>query len=614
MAKTADDDFELLLQYLKRARGFDFTGYKRSSLIRRVQKRMLDVPSPSFSDYVDYLEVHPEEFDHLFNTILINVTSFFRDPEAWAYLDEKLLPGLLAHKGSIRIWSAGCATGQEAYSIAMLVCNHLGESQFQERVKIYATDVDEDALGQARQAAYDARAIEHLSAAILERYFLPAGRHHVFRHDLRRSIIFGRHDLVQDAPISKLDLLICRNTLMYLNAETQRRVLGRLHFAVKPEGYLFLGRAEMLLSHGNLFDPIELQHRIFAKVTKGAWRDRASLTAPTQQTEETAPVAENVQLKQTSFDQGYLAQIVVDDRDLLVLANEKARMLFDLHPEDLGRPFKDLELSYRPIELRSLIEQTLNDGHILKIAIELGPKGETAPTRYLQVQIAPILVKNAQPAGVSITFDDVTSFYKLRDDLQAAHEQLESTNEELQSTVEELETTNEELQSANEELETTNEELQSANEELETTNAELQSSNEELETTNSELHALTAEVEQTNAFLQSILAGLRYGCVVVDEQFKVMVWNHRSEELWGLRAEEIIGLDLFQLDIGLPIAKIKDELTKEFSDKGFKEIALDGVNRRGKPVHCLIKATPLKGIDQNRGLVLLIGDNQDRQS
>lgn len=264
-----DASFEALLAHLKENRGFDFTGYKRSSLTRRVDHRLAQVAVSDYAEYLNYLEVHTEEFTALFNTILINVTSFFRDAEAWEYLRAEILPGVLAAKApddAIRVWSAGCASGEEAYTLAMVLAEALGVEDFCRRVKVYATDVDEEVLTHARHATYDERQVRAVPAPLLERYFDQVGGRFVFRKDLRRSIIFGRNDLVQDAPISKIDLLTCRNALMYFNAETQSRILSRLHFAMAPDGVLFLGKAEMLLSHTKLFHPLDLKRRVFRKV------------------------------------------------------------------------------------------------------------------------------------------------------------------------------------------------------------------------------------------------------------------------------------------------------------------------------------------------------------
>src|SRR5712691_479128 len=250
------------------------------SLIRRVAKRAQELGIDSFAAYQDYLQVHSEEFPILFDKILINVTEFFRDPQSWDYLRHQILPQILAKNGSIRLWSTGTASGEEAYSAAMMLCEALGQDEFLRRVKIYATDIDEEALNTAR-AGYPPKDLESLDEDLRNKYFEPQGSRFVFRSVLRRVLIFGRHDLMQDAPISRLDLLICRNTLMYFTAEAQGRILARFHYALKDEGFLFLGRAEMLLTHGALFVPLDLKQRIFTKVARSAFRERLAILTQT---------------------------------------------------------------------------------------------------------------------------------------------------------------------------------------------------------------------------------------------------------------------------------------------------------------------------------------------
>jgi len=274
-----DRSFESLLDYVRSSRGFDFTAYKRSSLMRRTLKRMQLVGVAGYQEYMRYLQVHPGEFEQLFNTILINVTGFFRDEAAWAFLASDVLGPMVERRGTtepLRAWSAGCSSGEEAYTLAILLAEalvrHHGEEQGLEIlgrfVRIYATDVDEEALQQARRATYTAEALEPLSARVRDRYFEQSGSGYTFRVDLRRSVIFGRHNLVQDPPIPHLDLLVCRNTLMYLTTEAQRRILARFHFALDEGGTLFLGRAETLLTHAHLFAPVDLRHRVFAQIRR----------------------------------------------------------------------------------------------------------------------------------------------------------------------------------------------------------------------------------------------------------------------------------------------------------------------------------------------------------
>ncbi|MEH2086175.1 CheR family methyltransferase [Nostoc sp.] len=605
-----DPKFENLLVYLRQSRGFDFTGYKRSTLIRRVLKRMQSLTIENFEEYQDYLEVYPEEFNYLFNTILINVTAFFRDSSAWEYIAEQILPNLIKNKKTsepIRIWSAGCASGEEAYTLAMLMTQILGAEEFRQRVKIYATDVDEDALNQARQAVYSAKDVQAVPDELRQKYFEMIGNRYVFRQDLRRSVIFGRHDLLQDAPISRLDLLVSRNTLMYFNSETQGRILARFHFALNDNGYLFLGKAEMLLMHSNLFTPLDLKNRIFTKVSTVNLRDRLLVMANSVDDESSNRLARNLRLRDMGFDTTPIAQIIIDINGILVMVNEQARTLFALSPKDLARPFQDLELSYRPVELRSLIERAYTERRPVSLTNVKRYLSNTE-TQYLDVQITPLQETDTNFLGVSISFHDVTRYIQLQDALQRSQQELETTNEELQSTNEELETTNEELQSTNEELETTNEELQSTNEELETMNEELQSTNEELQTINNELSERTTELNRTNIFLGSILRGFQTGIVVIDSSFNISIWNYMVEDLWGLRTDEVLGKSLFSLDIGLPVEQLRSPIRDSLSGKKqFQEMILDATNRRGRQIKCYLAITPLLGIEM-QGAVLMMVD------
>jgi two-component system, chemotaxis family, CheB/CheR fusion protein len=609
-----DPEFEALLEYLKRSRGFDFTGYKRSSLMRRIRKRMQTSQLERYSDYQDYLEVHPDEFVQLFNTILINVTGFFRDPAAWEYLAEEIIPRILRARGPaepIRVWSAGCASGEETYSAAIVLAEALGLEAFRARVKIYATDVDEEALAKARHAAYSAREVHGVSTAQLERYFETSSGRFVFNKELRRSIIFGRHDLIQDAPISRIDLLICRNALMYFNADTQSRILARFHFALNDSGYLLLGKAEMLLTQTSIFVPVELTYRVFAKVPKVNLRDRLLLRAQAGSEEAVNHLASHMRLRDSAFDEAPVAQVALDLTGALALVNERARRMFGLEAQDLGRPLQDLELSYRPVELRSLIEQAYAEHRAIFLRdVEWvnNPNG----TVCLDIQVVPLQDATGHPQGVMITFEDVTRYVRLQQELKHSHEALETAYEELQSTNEELETTNEELQSTVEELETTNEELQSTNEELETMNEELQSTNEELQTINDQLRQRTQELDRSNLFLNSILASMQDGVAVVDEDLRILIWNQVAEDLWGLRADEVLGEHFFNLDIGLPVDRLRQPLRASISAGASPDqLVLAARNRRGKEIQCRVTCMPLKNTrGQIQGVIVLMSDGE----
>ena len=595
MTSTSEVTLEVLLDFVKRSRGFDFSGYKRSSLERRIRKRMDEVGLTTYGDYLDRLEVDQDEFVVLFNTILINVTAFFRDARTWEYLRDHVLPDLLAGRpdGPIRVWCAGCASGEEAYTAAMVLADLMGETAYREQVKIYATDVDEEALAMARSAAYTAKQVEPVPREDLDHYFERSDNRYVFRPDLRRTVIFGRNDLVQDAPISRIDLLLCRNTLMYFNAETQAQIVRRLHFALDRDGVLMLGKSEMLVTHSALFTPVDLKRRIFRKVVDGMGRERPHFVAgPADDVYD----GSGPSLRDAAFDASPVAQLVVDGDRHLVSANQSARRLFALVTTDLGRPLQDLEVSYRPIELRSHLDELRTERRPRTIeGVPFRPtEGES---RVLDVQITPLFEASGVD-GACIAFLDVTGFQSLQENLQRSKHDLEQAYEELQSTVEELETTNEELQSTNEELETMNEELQS--------------SNEELETINDELRTRTLELNEVNAFLETILTSMSMAVAVLDASQIVRIWNTHAEELWGLRADEVRDQAFPSLDIGLPVNELRGPIRTALVAEEPAEVVLDARDRRGRPVSCRVSCLPLRVAKggQVSGVILLMDANR----
>ena len=587
-----EKEFEELLEHLRRSRGFDFSAYKRSSLSRRVQKRMQVAGIDGYAGYSDYLEAHPQEFTHLFNTILINVTAFFRDPPMWEYIGSTVIPGILEARhrdASIRIWSAGCSSGEEAYSLAMLLADALGPEQFRERVKIYATDVDDEALNEGRLAAYSDQAVGGVPEALLKKYFEHVNGRWVFHRELRRSVIFGRHDLILDPPISRVTLLACRNTLMYFNAEVQQRILERFHFGIHEGGFLFLGKAEMLLTRSNSFAPIELKKRIFAKVSRQPLRNGARAFLPLRGNDAKEMIVMD-RLREMTFQTDPSGQIVIDQARSIVLLNDRARTLFGLTTDDVGRPLQDLEVSFRPVDLLSMIEQAWRERAANAKEIEWTTSGERI---NLDVQVIPLTDSSLEVLGAKILFRDTTRTRRLEDELKHSHQELETTNEELQSTNEELETTNEELQSTVEELETTNEELQSTNEELETMNEELQSTNEELQTANEQLRQSGDELNRANAFFENVLNSFHEGLIVVDAELRVQAWNHRAEDLWGLRSSEVIGKHLMNLDIGLPAERVRQPLRQCLvGGSTVERLEVAATNRRGRSVVLDVTCAP----------------------
>jgi two-component system CheB/CheR fusion protein len=604
----SDPLFEALLRYIQESRGLDFRGYKRTSLRRRITLRMEEIGAEDFASYQSHLEAHPGEFESLLNTVLINVTSFFRDEEAWQTLRTVVIPKILERQIEdlpIRVWSVGCASGEEPYSIAMLFAEELGMAEFCRRVKIYATDLDEEALKVARLATYSPREVEGVPAEYLERYFERTNNHYIFQREVRKCVIFGCHNVVKDAPISRINLVVCRNLLIYLEAETQDVVLPRLHYALIPEGFLFLGKAETQLARSALFQPIEMKHRIFAKVAQ-EWRRSGGFSMGRIARAE-SPAAP-LQLLDAVVQEAGTAYLVVDDAGILLLANNAARQLLNIGAADVGRPFQDLPISYRPLDLRGPIDEVLGKRRTISLE-DQEYRVSQVETLRLTIDIR-LLHRDGQISAVLLGFTDTSRLHMLQRELENAQENLENSIEELQSANEELETTNEELQSTNEELETTNEELQSTNEELETINEEARSSNEEMEAVNEELRIQAEQAASYRGYLESVLRSMNGGIIVIDQKYLIQSWNRWSENTWGIRSEEVIGTSFDTLDIGLPLHLLRDNLLKIRNGREEQvEQVLEGIDRRGRPILCRIRMSSLTSEDSHpTGVVIVVQD------
>jgi two-component system, chemotaxis family, CheB/CheR fusion protein len=403
-----------------------------------------------------------------------------------------------------------------------------------------------------------------------------------------------------------LDLLCCRNTLMYFNGETQAKVLDRFHFALQDRGFLFVGKAEMLLTQASLFAPVSNKHRIFAKVAKVSWRDRLMLMSEAGNLQAGKMLTINLRLRDEVFETSPIAQIVLEEQGNIALIDRQARSLFSVGIQDIGKPLRELELHRQIPGLQSAISQACSERCCSAIDnVELATSDRMA--NFFDIQITPLIEGESKILGVNISFIDVTRYQNLRQQLDRYREELEAAQEELQTSNEELETTNEELQSTNEELETTNEELQSTNQELETMNEELQSSNEELQTTNEELNIRTEELNRVSVFMESILTSLKMGMTVLDSRLSIQLWNNRMIELWGLRVEEVRDRFFFDLDIGLPVEQLRGIIrTCQAEENDYQELTLKAIDRRGKTIDCRVICTPLKIKQQPRGAILLM--------
>jgi two-component system CheB/CheR fusion protein len=458
---------------------------------------------------------------------------------------------------------------------------------------------------------YSANALKSVPSEIRDRYFEPDHSGHVFRADLRRSVIFGRNDLAKDAPISRIDLLICRNALMYFTAEAQERILARLNFALKPTGVLFLGKSEMLVTHADMFAAQNIRYRVFSKADPANASGRLSFRETMRGLERETVPERYLELRNAASEVVPIAQLLVDRQGFIVAVNHQARSLFGLGSSDVGRPLQDLEISYTPVELRAGLQQAYEQLKVVDLGrVRFVPSG-SEETRVLEVTLRPLHGLGNRPLGASITFEDVTAHAHLSEEFEQTRRQLESAYEELESTVEELLTTNEELQSTNEELETTNEELQSTNEELETMNEELQSTNEELETMNDQHEIRAADLDRANLLLEGILESLQAAVIVIDTEYRVQLWNRASTELWGLRSDEVQGSSLPELDFGLPFEPLVDPLRAVLAGGDETELTLEALTRRGRTMICRVRVLPLARRLEAKGGAILIVDEAD---
>ncbi|MFL5455847.1 MAG: CheR family methyltransferase [Myxococcales bacterium] len=562
-------ELEEILQKLREARNFDFRAYKRATLYRRVLRRMQDHGKSTLAEYSALLDSHPAEYDALLSSMFIKVTSFFRDKDTWDELSKRVIPQMLAEKRpgeEIRAWCAGCATGEEAFSLALTLAEVLGPSFTNQDVKVFGTDVDEKAIAFARHAHYASDHVESVPPRLLKEWFVEENAGYTIRKDIRRCVVFGVNNVLGDAPISRLDLLLCRNVFIYLDAKMQKRVLHRFHYALRRNGILVLGKSELIPFAAKIYDTVDLSRRIYRKdgkreVDLGQDRLVGLLEQETIDRTERDVTADLGTLDQFHRDvlQSLRVPVVATTMDgAVMLWNGAASALWGRSESDVtGKKLATLNLPGLSGELLIEKSRAVRDGRSEReVSPGSVPAGDSVPARQLDVEVSILRDPAGERQGLVYVAHDVTTFREMEvearratDERQSSFEELQTLTEEMQSSNEELETTNEELQSANEELQTTNEELQSTNEELETTNEELQSTNAELDATNRELAHRTEEMNKLAFYQRTILRSLSAAVVVLDTQGRINMWNLAAERLLGLAEGEALGQVLWTLAI-----------------------------------------------------------------
>jgi two-component system, chemotaxis family, CheB/CheR fusion protein len=510
-----------LLGFLRARSGQDFRTYKPATVLRRVNRRMSLNNVTRLGDYIELLRVKPDEVQALLRDLLINVTSFFRDEEAWTTLGEVVIAQLVADRAtdtSLRVWVPGCATGEEAYSIAMLLTERAEAAHKQFDVKVFASDILDDNLNVARAGVYPGASVEMLPPERIRRFFEKLDGSYRVRKNLRDLLVFARQDLLRDPPFSRVDLISCRNLLIYIEPEAQKRTLALFHFALREGGYLFLGSAETVGRVDDLFETISKKWRIYCRVGAarhnivdfpllGGHASGSPVSFPPESSQRVTEIARRVLLERFAP-----AAVLLDRRGrVLYFHGETA----DYLKQPSGEPTNDLLAMAREgllVPLRGALRRVLDENQVASFRTRIR-SGDTL--RLISVTLSPLAESRLSSGLVLVTFEpqeraEVAQEVQAADhsDATAALEnELRSTRADLQGTIERLEGVNEELKAANEEATSMNEELQSTNEELETSKEELQSFNEELHSVNSQLQHKISELDRTSNDLANLLSG-----------------------------------------------------------------------------------------------------------
>jgi two-component system, chemotaxis family, CheB/CheR fusion protein len=553
-----------ILALVEAGHGQSFTGYKQVMLVRRIERRMGLLNIEKLDEYAKYLRRNAAEVTSLRKDLLIGVTEFFRDREAWKALDTDVLRPLIASKKPgepLRAWVAGVGTGEEAYTLAILILARQRQLRKRCVVQIFGTDANQDSLNYARVGRYPLGIRSQIPAEYLKRYFQENNDDHHYQvlPEVRESVIFGDHDLLADPPFSRLDLVTCRNLLIYIEPETQDRILLRCHFALRPNGYLFLGSAETVGAHEKLFRTIARKSHIYQRIgttprNQIDWRvDKATPQAPAL-TREPVSEAGRVALLANLTHNALFERFA----PAAVLVNERMETLYSNGPVERAllpsRTAMNKSLLPRlPKEIRAQLPAAIRRAQASRrpVLISGAAQDSTSGKTTLHIEVLPIQTEPGHPGDPRylITFQEVSlgrTVAKSRMAHSELREELRATQEDLQSAVSQLKTSNEELRASHEETMSINEELQSMNEELESSKEELQSVNEELNTVNTQLQHKVGELEVANTDLRNLLASNEVATLCLDRSFRIKWFTPAAHRLFNLLPS----------DIGRPIADL----------------------------------------------------------
>ncbi len=659
IVKAGNGGLSAIFQILNRATGVDFTHYRQTTILRRIQRRMLVHKIDVLEEYVKRVGSDPKEIKALYQDMLINVTNFFRNPAVFDALKERVFPSIIRRHGrepAVRIWTPGCASGEETYSVAIAALESLGDKASQIPIQFFGTDVSEASVARARGGLYPENIRGDVSAERLLRFFSEAGEvegGYRISKSIRDMCIFAQHNLVRDPPFSQMDVICCRNVLIYLEPVLQSKVLSLFHYALRPGGYLVLGTSEGLGAATNLFATEDRACKIFSKKASRARQVVAFSMNREPDQEEYGPAAIPVKVDaawnytevQKEFDRRLLthyapaAAVINEDREILHTRGNVSRYL-KLASGRASLSILKMAREGLLVELRNAIDRAASENSLVRrqnIRVKNGEangggeaKGRASSgqdsTRLVNFEVIPLSIGGLKGQYFMVVFEDAFIEPERKPGQKASpgakeseaaagligklEQELAATKEYLQSVIETHEATNEELQSANEEILSSNEELQSTNEELETAKEELQSTNEELGTVNDELRNRNVEVSHANNDLTNLLSSIDIAVMMVGRDLTIRRFTPEAQKILGLIPGDV-GRPLLNINPTIAIPEFQTMATQVMSS--LRTVEKEVADRNGKRYQ--LRVLPYRTLDNKiDGVVIVLVDVSPRKA
>jgi len=585
---NSDQDLTNIILLIKKTVGVDFTHYKRNTIKRRIIRRMLLHKLETLHEYFGYLKDNSGEIHVLYQDILINVTHFFRDPETFEYLKKTLFPRILKNKKTgevLRMWVPACSTGEEAYSIAILIAEIMGDKASSANVQIFATDLSESAIAKARLGLYSRNDLAEVAPRRLQRFFTKVDGSYRISKFIRDLCVFAPHNVFKDPPFSRIDFISCRNLMIYLDTVLQKKIVTTFHYSLNPGGYLMVGKSETIGVAANLFLQAEKKYKIYAR-KQNMPRGNLEIATRLPELHKTGVSAKGAQMQVSNAQDlddmlnwillsKYTPPCVIVNQELDILMFRGSTGLF-LEPLP-GKASLNLLRMARPglsFELRNAIHKaSKSDVTIKKSGLEVKIN---KTIHHVAIEVTRLHAQEGEEILFLVTFQELESLpapehkgSSKDKKVKQLQEELNSLREDMRSIVEEQEASNEELQSANEEIVSSNEELQSINEELETSKEEVESTNEELMTINTELQVRNEQLAEAYEYAEAVFGTIREAVVVLDQEFRLRKANRAFYKIFQLDEDETEGMLIYDLsNRSWNIPKLKELLADIIPSNG----------------------------------------------